>query len=239
MKITSRGAALALLIGASPIAVLAAQAARDGGWGLSAESRERLQEGKLAAAKATLKLSPDQEKLWAPIEEQVRAQNKERADERAERRKKREERRAERDTERNKAGGEGKAAEGQASEGKAEAKSVEARQRPSIAERYERMAERMTKRADRMKAFSSAFTPFYASLSDEQKAVVGPVMRDLRVARMGGGKHGRRWHDGGWGEHWGGKHKHHGHHHKHGGHDHGEHGNGDALEQPGADPQKL
>lgn len=192
MKITTRGLALALVLGASPVAVLVAQAARDGGWGMSAESLERLQDGKLAAAKATLKLSPDQEKLWAPIEEQVRARFKERAQKRAEHRQRREERKAE------KAAGE-----------KSADKAADARPNRNIAERYERMAKRMGKRADKMKSFSASFSPFYASLSDEQKAVIGPVMRDLRVARMGGSRRGG-WHDGGWGHRWGGKHGGHG-----------------------------
>ena len=184
MKIMSRGLALALLIGVSPVAVLVAQAARDGGWKMSDESRERLQDGRIAAAKASLKLTADQEKLWAPVEEQVRAMYKERGEKRAERQKKREERRAERD--------------------KGE-KSAETRPRPNIAERYERMSERLSARADKMKAFSTSFSPFYASLTDQQKEVVGPVMRELRVAKLGGGRHGHRgWHDGGWGKRWGG-----------------------------------
>jgi hypothetical protein len=178
----SRGLALALLIGVSPAAVLVAQAARDGGWKMSPEARERLQDGRIAAAKAALKLTPDQEKLWAPVEEQVRQSYKDRAEKRAEHQKKREERKAERE--------------------KGE-KSAESRPRPNIAERYERQSQRLSERADKMKAFSSAFSPFYASLSDEQKDVAGPVMRDLRVARLGGGRHGHRgWHDGGWGKKW-------------------------------------
>ncbi len=187
MKMTSRGLALALLIGISPAAVLVAQAARDGGWKMSPEARERLQDGKIAAAKASLKLTAEQEKLWAPLEEQVRAMYKERAEKRAERQKRREERRAARDKDEDKA------------------KSGD-RQRRNIAERYERMAKRLGDQADKMKAFSGSFSPFYASLSDEQKDVVGPVMRELRVARLGGGRHGHRgrWHDGGWGKRWGG-----------------------------------
>lgn len=226
MKITSRGLALALVLGASPVAVLVAQAARDNGWGMSAESRERMQEGKLAAAKATLKLTPDQEKLWAPIEEQVRAQYKERADERAERQKRREERRANRDK-----AGEDKGAE----------KSADKASRPNIAQRYERMAETMGKRADRMKAFSSAFSPFFATLTEEQKDVIGPVMRDLRVAQMGKRGHHKHWHDGGWGERWGGG-KHKGHHHDRGGPDGDKGGPGNAPDESGPDAddaQKL
>ena len=195
MKTMSRGLALALLIGVSPAAVLVAQAARDGGWKMSPESRERLQDGKIAAAKATLKLTPDQEKLWAPIEEQVRTMYKERADKRAERQKRREDRRAEREKDGDKGGD----------------KAGETRERGNVAERYERMAKRLGDRADKMKAFSSAFSPFYASLTDQQKEVVGPAMRQLRVAQLSGGHRGwghrgGGWHDGGWGKRWGGHH---------------------------------
>lgn len=231
MKITSRGLVLALVLGISPAAVFVAQAARDGGWGMSTESRQRLQEGKLAAAKATLKLSPDQEKLWAPIEEQVRANFKERADKRAERQKRREERRAEREARRSQQD----AAPGDKA-GDPKAK----REKRNIAERYERMAARMGERADKMKSFAAAFSPFYASLSDEQKAVIGPVMRDLRVAHWGGRRGHRHhgWHDGGWRERWGGKHR---------GHDRGGPSEDEstpdnapgAPDAPDADPQKL
>jgi hypothetical protein len=188
MKIMSRGLALALILGVSPVAVLVAQAARD----MSPEARERVQEGRLTAAKTTLKLTAEQEKLWAPVEEQVRSMYKARSDMRAEWRKKRDERRQAR-KERRQSG-----------------EIATKKQRPNIAERYERMADRMSnkaeqisKQAEKMKALSTAFAPFFASLSDDQKEVVGPVMRDLRVGKMvrGGHRH-HGWHDGGWHKRW-------------------------------------
>ncbi|MDO9382513.1 MAG: Spy/CpxP family protein refolding chaperone [Hyphomicrobiaceae bacterium] len=201
MKTMSRGLALALLIGVSPAAVLVAQAARDGGWKMTPESRERMQDGRIAAAKATLKLTPDQEKLWAPIEEQVRTMYKERADKRAERQKRRDERRADREKDDGKADGK-----------PGDQTSAGTREQANVAERYERMAKRLGDRADKMKAFSSAFSPFYASLTDQQKDVAGPAMRQLRVAQLGGdrgwGHRGGGWHDGGWGRRWGGHHDH-------------------------------
>jgi K+-sensing histidine kinase KdpD len=187
MKIMSRGLALALILGVSPVAVLVAQAARD----MSPEARERVQEGRLTAAKTTLKLTAEQEKLWAPVEEQVRSMYKSRSEMRADWRKKRAERR-------------------QARKERRESGEITKRQRPNIAERYERMAGRMSnkaeqinKQAEQMKALSTAFAPFFASLSDDQKEVVGPVMRDLRVAKMvrGGHRH-HGWHDGGWHKRW-------------------------------------
>ena len=76
-----------------------------------------------------------------------------------------------------------------------------------MAERLAKMSANMTERADRMKAFSSAFTPFYASLSDEQKEVLRPLARQFGPGFGGPGHKGPRWaHGGGWGH--GGKHGH-------------------------------
>ena len=61
--------------------------------------------------------------------------------------------------------------------------------RPPLTERLDRAAQRMTERAQRMQAFATAFKPFYESLSEEQKAVAGIVLRDMRGLRG----HGRRW----------------------------------------------
>lgn len=79
---------------------------------------------------------------------------------------------------------------------KARAERREARERgpgerPSLADRLDRMSQRMTDRAERAKALATAFRPFYASLSDDQKAVAGVVMRQ---ALRGHG--GRGWHHG-------------------------------------------
>ncbi len=150
------------------------------GWGRSSpETRARLDEGRIAMAKAALKLTPDQEKLFAPVEEQVRASFKSREEKRAERDKLREQRRAER------------------GDGEKKAERGADRKRADLAERFEKMSERMSERADRMKAFSGAFKPFYASLSDEQKDVLRPLIRDLAPGFARGGK---RWaHGGGWG----------------------------------------
>ena len=51
----------------------------------SADTIARLQEGRIAMAKAALKLSDTQLKLWAPVEEQIRAAIADRAKARAER----------------------------------------------------------------------------------------------------------------------------------------------------------
>lgn len=174
MKFMSRGMAVTLALGVAAAGVAVAHAGKHGHWRMSAEQVERLQDGKIAGARTALKLTPDQEKLWAPVEAEIRAQFKARAEMRAERDGKREARRAER------------AKDGAAAP-------AEQRPRPNMAERIARVSASLSTRADRMKAFSAAFGPFYAALDEEQKAVLGPVMRDLRV--MGGRRHGHhsRW----------------------------------------------
>jgi hypothetical protein len=65
------------------------------------------------------------------------------------------------------------------------------RTRLSLPDRLDRASARMAKRAERMKAFSAVFKPFYSSLNDEQKAVAGIVMRQMRGDGMPG--HGHRF----------------------------------------------
>jgi hypothetical protein len=189
MNNLSRGTWLAIAaVAAIPATVAIAKTVDRGGWhNMTPETRSRIEEGRIAMVKAALQLSADQEKLWAPVESTVRDSFKAREEKRAEWAKKREERRAEKDA--------------------AEPK------RRDLSERYERMSQHLAERADRMKAFSTAFKPFYASLSDEQKDVLRPLMRQLTPG-FGHGDHGPRWaFGGGWGPGGGpGHHGHHGHH---------------------------
>jgi hypothetical protein len=123
----------------------------------SAETIQRLEDGRMAHAKAMLKLTEPQEKLWAPIEQAVRSSWAERdkvMQERAENR----------------------------SAGPAAL---------SLPDRLDRASQAMAGRADRMKAIATAFKPFYASLSDEQKAVAGPALREL--IGFGGHRGGHHW----------------------------------------------
>jgi hypothetical protein len=195
MNNLSRGTWLAIAaVVAIPATVAIAKGVDRAGWHqMTPETRSRLEEGRIAMVKAALQLNADQEKLWAPVESQVRDSFKTRQARRAEWAKKHEERRA-------------------------EGKSGDFKKR-DLAERYERMSQRLSQRADRMKAFSGAFSPFYASLNDEQKEVLRPLMRNL-VPGFGRGHRGRDWAFGGWGP--GGGPGHHGHHRRHGwqgGHD--------------------
>ena len=72
MKV-SRGAWIALAaVAAVPVTVAVAKQGDHRGWNnVSPETRTRLDEGKIAMAMAALKLTPDPEKRWAPLEDQV------------------------------------------------------------------------------------------------------------------------------------------------------------------------
>jgi hypothetical protein len=125
----------------------------------SPETMQRMQDGKIAFALTALKLSPDQTKLWAPVESLIRARQAERA---------------------------------KMMQSWADRKPGDAR--PSMSERMNKMAEMMGKRAEGAKAFAAVFAPFEASLTDEQKKVIGPVMAELRGGRgKGGHGGGHRW----------------------------------------------
>lgn len=177
MKKLSRGTWLALAaVAAVPTTVAIAKTADYGGWRtMTPETRSRLEDGRLAMVKTALQLTPDQEKLWSPVEAQVRDTFKAREARMEEWKKKRE-------------------------EWKADHEKRGEHKRGDLAARFERMSKRVSERADRLKAFSSAFSPFYASLSDEQKDVLRPLMRELSP------RFGHRGHRfaGGWGP--GGRH---------------------------------
>lgn len=175
----------ALLAAAIPVSWALAQGGPpDGGRGPAArapspEVMSRLNEGRIAMAKTALKLNDAQLKLWAPVEEQLRASFTARQKRFEEFRKRFEERRAAREQSKDK-----------------QAQPDTPRQRPNMAENLDRMSERMTQRAERMKAFAAAYKPFYESLSEEQKTVAGIVLRrfaggdEMGRGRMGGH---RRW----------------------------------------------
>jgi hypothetical protein len=190
----SRGTWLALAaVVAVPATVALAKNTDRMGWRMTPETRSRIEDGRIAMVKTALQLNADQEKLWTPVESQVRDAFKARQERRAEWKKKREERRA------------------------AKASGTE-HKRGDLAERYERRSQRASARADRLKAFSDTFKPFYASLSDEQKDVLRPLMHHIAPGFGHRHHHGPRWAFGGWGPH-GGPRGHHGWHGHRGGHD--------------------
>jgi hypothetical protein len=139
---------------------------------LAPEVMKRLQEGRLEGRiteiKEALKLNDAQLKLWAPVEQQLRAGFAQRQQAREEVLQRMEARRQQ-----------GGAAE-----------------RPALPERLDRLSKRMTERAQHMQAFTEAFKPFYAALSDEQKVVAGLALRDMHMhghMRMHMHGPGRRW----------------------------------------------
>jgi len=195
MSKLSRALAVTLLAASIPATVVLAQQAEDAEQpaametekdrGPSPETMSRLQDGRIAMAKEALKLTPEQEKLWAPVEEKIRANYAERSKMRDEWRTKRAERRAERKT------------------------GAKLALPERIEKRSQRMANRATKmseRATKSKEFAETVKPFYASLSDDQKAVADHVLSRFAHGHRGRhgrrGHHGRRWAmGGGWGHH--------------------------------------
>ncbi len=179
MSKLSRALAITLLAASVPAGIVMAQQATeppgspaaedsDGPRGPSPEIQARLEDGRIAMAKTALKLTPEQEKLWAPVEEKIRADYAEHQKAREDWRAKREARHAKRD----------------------EYKKLTLPER--IEKSSERMAARATKmneRATKLKEFGEVVKPLYASLSDEQKEVATQLLR--RFAHDGGGHHGR------------------------------------------------
>ena len=185
MNNLSRALAVTLMAATIPATIVLAQQANTGDQpaaensetrrGPSPETIARLQDGRIAMAKTALKLSPDQEKLWAPVEEKIRAGFEERRKAREAWQAKREERRAE------KAKGE---------DGKGEKLALPER----IEKRSERLtarAAKMTERAAKAKEFAEVLKPLYASFSEEQKAVAGRVL--THFGQDGRGPRGPRW----------------------------------------------
>jgi hypothetical protein len=149
--------------------------------GPSPETLARLEDGRIAMAKAALKLSPDQEKLWAPVEANMRASFEER-------RKAREAWAAKRD--------ERRAAKSEKADGDKKAEKL------ALPDRIEKRSERLTKqavklneRAAKVKEFADVLKPLYASFSEEQKAVAGRVL--THFGQDGRGPRGPRWAMGG------------------------------------------
>jgi LTXXQ motif family protein len=153
--------------------------------GPSPETLARLEDGRIAFAKAALKLSPDQEKLWAPVEANIRASFDQRREARAKWQEKRDERRADRQSK-------GDEAKGDAVK----------REKLALPERIEKRSQhltdraaKMTERAAKVKEFAETLKPLYATFSEEQKAVADKVLNHF--GGEGRGKHGPRWAMGG------------------------------------------
>jgi len=146
------------------------------GPGMSRADFDALTDARMAAVQAGLKLNPEQQRLWGPVEEALRAQAAERADRFEERRRMMSERRDDR---------------GQPDPSLDITQRLERR-----AEEATRRAQRATEQAQRMTALSNAMKPFYGSLDDNQKRLLPVLMSRGRGGerRMGMYRH----HDHGW-----------------------------------------
>jgi hypothetical protein len=180
MNNLSRALAVTLLAATIPATIVLAQQTgdepkseqqSDTRRGPSPETLARLQDGRIAMIKAALKLTPEQEKLFAPVEQNIRARFEDGRKAREAWALKREESRAEKadgDHEREKL---------------ALPERIEKR-----SERLNKLAAKMTERAAKAKEYAEVLKPFYASLSEEQKDVANRVLnRDGRKGR------GSRW----------------------------------------------
>lgn len=138
---------------------------------MSIEDRAALVDAKIAAVKAGLKLSPEQEKMWPPVEAAVRDFAKQRMALANARASEREARRAERDQ-----------------KGSQDGKPAAADQTRDPMARLRDRADRMAETAAGLKKIADAADPLYKSLDDGQKR------RLSMLTRMGGD---RGWRGGG------------------------------------------
>lgn len=128
------------------------------------EDRAALTDGRIAGLKAALRLTPDQEKLWPPVEQALRERAKERAEAAAARR------------------------ERWASfrESRAAGKEVA----PDPAAEMRARSDRMAQAAASLRKLADATGPLYASLDEAQKRRFGMLLHMMGRHHMMGGHHG-------------------------------------------------
>lgn len=135
---------------------------------MSTEDRAAFVDAKIAAVKAGLQLTPDQEKMWPPVEAAVRDFAKQRIAMANARASERDARRAERDQ-----------------KGAQDGKPATADQTRDPMARLRDRADRMAETAAGLKKIADAADPLYKSLDDAQK-------RRLTMLTRMGGHHGWR-----------------------------------------------
>lgn len=130
------------------------------------EDRAAMVDGRIAGLKAALRLTPDQEKLWPPVEQALRERAKERAEAAAARR------------------------ERWASfrENRASGKEVA----PDPAAEMRARSDRMAQAAASLRKLADATGPLYASLDEAQKRRFGALLHMMGRHHMMGGHHGWR-----------------------------------------------
>lgn len=162
----------AILAGVAAVAIIGSTAVyaqhRHHHQHMSMEDRAAFVDAKIASVKAGLQLTPDQEKLWPPVEAAVRDFAKQRMAQANARASERDARRAERDL---KGSQDGKP-------------SAPDQTRDPVARLRER-ADRMAETAAGLKKIADAADPLYKTLNDGQK-------RRLAVLTRMGGHHGWR-----------------------------------------------
>ena len=136
---------------------------------MSTEDRAAFLDAKIASVKAGLKLTPDQEKLWPPVETAVRDFAKQRMAQANARASERDARRAEQDQ-----------------KGSQEGKPAAADQTRDPVARLRERADRMAETASGLKKIADAADPLYKTLDEGQKR------RLTMLTRIGGGHHGSR-----------------------------------------------
>ena len=145
-----------------------------------AENAGAMSDARIAALKAGLRMTPDQEKLWPGVETSLRELSKERIDFRTKRFEERAEKKA---------------------DGKADQKADAAR--PNPIERLRERADAMIERGDTLKKLVAAADPLYQSLDEGQKHRFSRLFRDAQGERMAsrwdrhGDRDGRGRHHGG------------------------------------------
>ena len=152
---------------AQPGAGAAMPAAPQGPRGrLTRADREALTDARIAGIQAGLKLSADQQRLWPPLEQAIRAQAAARAariEARLARMQERRQRREER-----------------------QAARPDLMQRlEQRAERADRRADQVEKRAETLQGLVAALRPFWASLNEDQRRILPILMRDRESRRAG------------------------------------------------------
>lgn len=172
-------AATACVVLASTLAFAQQQDARTDRaqrWRPSAEDISAFTDARIAALKAGLKLTPEQEKNWPALEQSIRDLSKARAERINVRREQR------------------RAARGQ---GNAQ-KNAQANPQADLLERLRRASDTMTQRAAGLRKLADAAQPLYQSLDESQKHRLAFLIRDMRPRRMamglsrGNGGHDRR-----------------------------------------------
>lgn len=162
----------AILAGVAAVAIIGSTAVyaqhRHHHQRMSTEDRAAFVDAKIAAVKAGLQLTPDQEKMWPPVEAAVRDFAKQRIAMANARASERDARRAERDQ-----------------KGSEDSKPSNADQTRDPVARLRDRADRMAETAAGLKKIADAADPLYKSLNDGQK-------RRLAVLTRMGGPHGWR-----------------------------------------------